>query len=125
MQDERTEPSRPSWRRKATAVPRPQRLGREWKWTQRRARPAGELKLPRSRSFKVAGALLGFLACLAALVVLIILIWPPSSVALVLVGADYADNLMIPHNVLGWKGIEAIDGLCRTAPPWALFKPAR
>ena len=82
-------------------------------------------KLPRSRSFKVAGALLGFLACLAALVVLIILIWPPSSVALVLVGADYADNLMIPHNILGWKGIEAIDALARTPPPWALFQPAR
>ena len=125
MQEERTEPSRPSWRRKAAAAPRPQPKGREWKWTERRARPAGEVKLPRSGSFKVAGALLGFLACLAALVVLIILIWPPSSVALVLVGADYADNLMIPHNILGWKGIEAIDALARTPPPWALFKPAR
>src|SRR4051794_4387755 len=118
MQEERTEPTRPSWRRKSAAVPRPQPKGREWKWTERRAKPSGEVKLPRSRTFKVAGALLGFFACLTALVVLIILFRPPSSVALVLVGADYADNLMIPHNILGWKGIEAIDALARTPPPW-------
>jgi len=74
---------------------------------------------------KVVAALLGFLACLAAVVVLIILIWPPSSVAVVLAGADYADNLLIPHNILGWKGLEAIDALAKTPPRRALFKPAK
>jgi hypothetical protein len=58
-------------------------------------------------------------------VILIILLWPPSSVALVLAGADYADNLLVPQNVLGWKGLEAIDALARARPPLALFPPAR
>lgn|GEM_PF-3039563 len=123
MPDERSEPSHPSWRRKASPAPRTERPRHEW--TKRRPRPVGEAKLPSSGIFKILAALLGFLTCLATVVVLIILIWPPSSVAVVLVGADYADNLMIPHNILGWKGMEAIDALVRTPPPWTLLKPAR
>ena len=68
--------------------------------------------------------MVGFLACLLAIVVLIILIWPPSPVGVVLVGADYADNLMVPHNILGWKGIEGIEAVAKTPRLWALFKPA-
>src|SRR5262245_50142909 len=99
MQDERTEPARPSWRRKVSPspAPRPEQSGHEW--TKRRLRPAEEVKLPGSASFKVAGAVVGFLACLVALVVLIILIQPPQPAAIVLVGADYADNLMVSHNI--------------------------
>src|SRR5208337_234797 len=109
MPDERSEPSHPSWRRKASPAPRTERPRHEW--TKRRPRPVGEAKLPSSGIFKILAALLGFLTCLATVVVL--------------VGADYADNLMIPHNILGWKGMEAIDALLRTPPPWTLLKPAR
>ena len=105
--------------------PQPERPRPEHEWTRRRNRPAGDVKPPGSGTFRLAGAALGFLAFLAAVVVLIILIWPPSSVGVVLIGADYADNLLIPHNILGWKVIEAIESLCRTPLRWALFKPAR
>jgi len=122
MPDERTEPSRPSWRRKAGPAPRAERP--RHKWTEQSPKPAGEVKLPSSGIFKVAGAVVGFLACLLAIVVLVILIWPPSPVGVVLVGADYADNLMVPHNILGWKGIEGIEAVAKTPRLWALFKPA-
>jgi hypothetical protein len=67
---------------------------------------------------------LGFLACLVAVVVLIILIWPPDPVGILLVGADYADNLAVPHNVLGWKGIEGIAALAKVPRRRAVFSPA-
>jgi hypothetical protein len=78
-----------------------------------------------SERFRLAGVALGFLAFLAAVVVLIILIWPPASVGVVLIGADYADNPLVPPNILGWKVIEAIESLCKTPARWALFTPAR
>jgi hypothetical protein len=58
-------------------------------------------------------------------VILINLLWRPSSVALVLAGADYPGNLLVPQNVLGWKGLEAIDDLARAKPPWRLFPHPR
>jgi hypothetical protein len=67
---------------------------------------------------------LGFLACLVAVVVLIILIWPPDPVGILLVGADYADNLAVPHNVLGWKGSEGIAALAKAPRRRAVFSPA-
>src|SRR5262249_3616119 len=72
----------------------------------------------------VASTVVGFVTCVVALVVLIILIQPPPPAALVLVGADYADNLMVPHNILGWKGIEGIQKVSEAHRPWALFNPA-
>lgn len=71
------------------------------------------------------GAAIGFLGFLASALVLIILIWPPSSVGVVLIGADYADNLLIPHNILGWRGLEELEALAKTPPRWHLFRPAR
>ena len=79
---------------------------------------------PRSRSFKIAGALLGFLGLRGPLVFLIILFQPPKPAAVVLVGADYATNLTVPHNLLGWKGLEAIEAVSRTPRPWTIFNPA-
>ena len=122
MQDERTEPSRPSWRRKVSPSARPERPGHEW--TKRRPKPSGEGKLPKSGGFRVAGAVVGFLTCLVAVVVLIIMIQPPQPAAVVLVGADYADNLLVPHNVPGWQGIVGIEKVSRTPPPWSFFTPA-
>ena len=37
---------------------------------------------------------------------------------------DYADNLLIPHNILGWRVIEELEALAKTPPRWALFRPA-
>src|SRR5215813_11862835 len=122
MQYERTEPTRPSWRR--NVAPPPQREREEYQWTRRTPKPAGGAQGPRSGSFKVVGAVLGFLACLVAVVILIILIWPPDPVGILLVGADYADNLAVPHNVLGWKGIEGIAALAKAPRRRAVFSPA-
>jgi hypothetical protein len=74
---------------------------------------------------KLAGALLGFVACLIAIVILIILIWPPPSVAMVLVGADYAENLTVAPNILGWKGLEGLASMAGTRPPWSLLRAPR
>ena len=125
MSDERNEPREPSWRRKGSSSPQPERPRPEHEWTRRRNRPAGDVKPSSSGTYRLAGAALGFLAFLAAVVILIILIWPPSSVGVVLIGADYADNPLVPPNILGWKVIEAIESLCRTPLRWSLFTPAR
>src|SRR3954451_14797542 len=83
MKDEGTEPPRPSWRRKVSPSTRPEPS--RYEWTKRRPKPAEEGKLPRSGGFRVAGAVVGFLACLVAVVVLIIMIQPPQPAAVVLV----------------------------------------
>ncbi len=122
MPDERTEPARPSWKRKAARAPRPERSTHEW--NKREPKPAGAVKLPWSGRFKLASALVGFVACLVAIIVLIIMIRRPPPAAVVLVGADYADNAMVPHNVLGWEGIAGIEKLSKTPARWSLLPPA-
>jgi len=67
---------------------------------------------------------MGFLACLVAIVVLIILIQRPPPAAIVLVGAHYADNLTVPHNVLGWKGLAGIKAVSQTRGRWSLLPRA-
>ena len=122
MHDERSEPARASWRRNA-APPPPRREPEKPEWSRRRLKPVEGARGPRFGSFKIVAAVLGFLACLVAVVVLIILIWPPDPVGILLVGADYADNLAVPHNVLGWKGLEGIAAVARTPRRRALFRP--
>ena len=77
-----------------------------------------------SRFIKIAGVLAGFAACVGLLVFLIFLFQPPKPAAVVLVGADYATNLTVPHNLLGWKGLEGIEAVSRTPRPWTIFNPA-
>jgi hypothetical protein len=42
---------------------------------------------------------------MAALIYVIYLIWPPRPSCVVLIGAGYEENLAVPHNVYGWKGL--------------------
>jgi hypothetical protein len=42
---------------------------------------------------------------MAALIYVIYLIWPPRPACVVLIGAGYEENLAVPHNVYGWKGL--------------------
>ena len=74
-----------------------------------------------SGTLKVAARRRGLRRCMAALVILILLLFPPGSVAVVLVGADYADNLLVPHNILGWEGLVGLETLCKTSPRWTLL----
>jgi hypothetical protein len=55
---------------------------------------------------------------------LILQLIPPDPVAVVLVGSDYAANLMVPHNVLGWNSLADLESLCKTKPPRSLFGAA-
>jgi hypothetical protein len=52
------------------------------------------------------------LALAAGVAVLAVLLNPPAHVSLVTVGADYADNLSVPHNAHGWRGL---NNLCEYA----------
>jgi hypothetical protein len=66
----------------------------------------------------------GFAACLMLVVWLIWMINPPEPAAVILVGADYATNLAVPHNVMGWEGLKEIERLSQTPQRWSLFNPA-
>ena len=120
MPGESTDPPRPSWKRKARPAPSPAtKSGHEW--SKRNLKRVGQGKRAWSGTLKVAAAVAGFVACMAALVLLILLLFPPGSVAVVLVGADYADNLLVPHNILGWEGLVGLETLCKTSPRWTLL----
>src|SRR4051812_14744637 len=123
MAADRSPSPKPSWRRRSSDTPRPEPSAHEW--SRRRLRPVGQSALPRSRNIKILGALLGLLTCLGLIVLLIILFQPPKPAAVVLVGADYAGNLMVPHNVLGWKGLQGVEAVSRASRPWAIFNPAQ
>jgi len=73
----------------------------------------------------VAGGIAAFLGCLATVVFLIWMLIPPKPVAVFLVGADYATNLAVPHNVPGWKGLEGIKMVSEAERSWAFFNPAK
>src|SRR5262245_25713730 len=127
MADERsgTSKSKPTWRGKAepTTVARTKTSG--YKWTERGSTPAAPArKRLGSRTYRVLGGLAAFAACLGMVIWLILMINPPEPAAVVLVGADYATNLAIPHNVMGWDGLKGIEQLSRTPRRWALFNPA-
>jgi hypothetical protein len=71
----------------------------------------------------VAFGIAGFLGCLAALVILILMIWKPQPAAVFLIGANYATNLAVPHNVPGWEGLDGIRQVSQKPPRWSLFYP--
>jgi hypothetical protein len=120
MPNERAEPSRPSWRGETRREPRPEVP--EHEWSKRRLKPAGKSRLPGSGSWKLVSTIVGFLAFLVAIVVLIIMIQPPPPAAVVLLGADYADSPLVPHNVFGWEGIAGIEKVSRTPQGWRLLR---
>src|SRR5580704_16050499 len=122
MADDRSQSSRPSWRRKTEPEPRPKKPGH--RWTERRSPQDGGMKAPPSRMFQVAGGTAAFLGCLATLVFLILKISPPEPAAVFLVGANYATNLAVPHNVPGWEGLVGIRQVSEKPPPWSFFYPA-
>ncbi len=63
-------------------------------------------KLSRKTVFGVALAL--FLGTVGLFIWVATKFRPPSPSYLVLVGADYADNLAVPHNLDGWQGLKAL-----------------
>lgn len=64
------------------------------------------------RRWRVGVGIACALLLAAGVAVLAMLLSPPARVALVAVGADYADNLSVPHNAHGWRGL---NNLCEYA----------
>lgn len=50
-------------------------------------------------------------ASMASLVGLAALLQPPRPITVVTLGADYADNLSVPHNAYGWNSLQAVSDL--------------
>ena len=120
MPGESTDPPRPSWKHKARRAPTLAARS-EHEWSKRNPKTVSQGNRAWSGSLKVAAAIAGFVSCLAALLILIFLLIRPGSMAVVLVGADYADNLLVPHNILGWEGLVGLETLCKTGPRWTLL----
>ncbi len=128
MADDRSQAGRRSWRGK----PEPDRRERQaqtekssYKWSMRGTRLAPPGRSPRSRAGRLLIGLFSFAVCLGTVVWLIWMINPPRPAGVVLIGADYAANLAVPHNALGYQGLADIEQLSRTPKPWTLFNPAR
>jgi hypothetical protein len=73
---------------------------------------------------RTAAGVAAFLGCLALVIWLIWLVNRPQQTGVVLVGADYATNLSVSQNVLGWEGLTAIERILQRRRPSALFTPA-
>src|SRR3954469_6549340 len=127
MADDRSQGSRGSWRVKTEPVrqgrPAPEEKS-TYRWNARGMRPAVAGRPPGSRSIRLFAGVVSFVVCLGAVVWLIWMINPPKPAAGVLIGADYANNLAIPHNALGDKGLKGIERIARAPRRWTLFNPA-
>jgi hypothetical protein len=98
-------PSRPvprSWKHAVNAPVSRRRAGPQWK---REELPPPRPRGWRGRSLRVALLGLAFALCLGLLVWVFLWLWPARQVAVVLVGASYAENLAVPPNVYGWQGL--------------------
>lgn len=86
--------AQPAWRKgsEEAAVPV------KWRW---------------SRQAQIGFASISFLALTALLVWASFWLMPPKSACMVLIGAGYQDNLVIPPNVFGWTGLKAMADLSR------------
>lgn len=128
MADDRSQAGRRSWRGK----PEPDRRERpartdksSYQWSKRGMRPIDAGRPPASHSVRILAGLVAFGACLGLVVWLIWMINPPRPAGVVLLGADYATNLAVPHNAPGYEGLKGIEDLSRAPRPWTLFNPAR
>src|SRR5262245_4310961 len=94
-------PSDSSWKQDTRSA-HPRRRGPRWR---RAPADAGRQRAIPWRQLKLALALAAFGGCAGLLVWVSTWLRPVPPVGLVLVGADYADNLALPHNVFGWHAV--------------------
>jgi hypothetical protein len=104
------DPSRgqsPAWRNQGG--PGERKKGAQPAWRKDQEAPHKSRRLSRPTKF---GIVLGLCVVLVGgLVWLLLMLWPPSSAALVVVGSGYEENLAVPHNVYGWDGAKDVAGL--------------
>src|SRR4051794_13809328 len=121
MSGDRPRASRSSWRGGAPGSSRPEGLNYEWK--KRFTGGSAVQKLPQSRILRIIGGLVAFTFLLVALIWLWFELGRSGPVDVVLIGADYATNLAVPHNVYGVEGLKGIESLS-TAPKRFEFFPS-
>ncbi len=86
--------------------------------------PARRPQRPRRRlSQRLKRGLVGgaFLAVTSLIAVVLLLLRPPHPATLILVGADYADNLAVPDNALGWNGLNELHQMAEPKGSLGLF----
>ncbi|HMB06137.1 MAG TPA: hypothetical protein VKP69_20690, partial [Isosphaeraceae bacterium] len=90
-------------------------------------KPEVELKLPRSKTARIVTAAASCAAVLGLIICLILMIQPPRPACMTLIGADYATNLMVPHNIFGVEGLRGLEALANRPRRFALLgaKPLR
>src|SRR5438105_1140999 len=73
-------------------------------WQQTQAAGADKTRKPLSKRTKmvIAAVLLG--VGIYGIALLIAMLIPAKPARLLLVGSAYEDNLLVPHNIFGWKG---------------------
>src|SRR5256885_2169317 len=122
MKDDSARPSRRSWRNTPGPTPRPRGTEHQWKSRPRvETKPAGAKTT--SRTVRVGRALV---ACLVGVGLIFWLIWwirPVQPACMVLIGADYATNLRVPHNVYGVEGLKGLEALANAPRRFAFFNP--
>jgi hypothetical protein len=99
-------PRKASWRNAAGQAPATRGVDEAW----RKKMADGPTQIPwwRKRWAKLAFVLGGIGLVAVTIIVLIILLRPQPPFGLVMIGAGYEDNLAVPHNVPGVKGLEAL-----------------
>jgi hypothetical protein len=98
----------PGWRGSKAGAPRKPAV--EPGWRSGLDLPTGGRR--KSRKLRLAIATGLFLTLVGVLAGLIWMIYRPRPAALVLVGAGYEENLTVPHNVYGWKGLGDLAAWC-------------
>lgn len=104
-------PRVPQWKQKAAApAARPAAAKQDENWRDRSADRGGTPARPWGvgRNFLIGLATTVFLGLIAGAIAWIILPKPPVDPQFVLLSADYAENLAVPHNVAGKRAVEAI-----------------
>jgi hypothetical protein len=127
MADDRAQGARGSWRGKPAEPQRRERPApaqkSAYRWKDRGSRPDTAGGRPRSRLVRLFAGLFSFAFCLGLVVWLIWFFGRSRPADVVLLGADYATNFAVPHNALGYRGLKAIEDLCRREKPTAFFSP--
>src|SRR5439155_17583 len=99
------------------AAPSGKRRGSEPRWRRLTGPAAGAARPRWSRAAQIGVTALALLVFVGLLAGLGLMIYLPQTVCVVLLGADYAENLAVPHNVYGWHSLLGLADLARNSQP--------
>lgn len=123
MTDDASKTPRRSWRNPAQPAARPARgVDHAWK---KRGDPASAPRVARapSKNARIVRNLLSLVGTLLVIGWVISWYLPSRPACLVLIGADYAQNLRVPHNVHGVSALRGLEELTRRTAGLGWFNP--